>query len=95
MRCWAFPDPERQVFDQVVLMGYRKADPVPDAHAEGMALEWAAGEPHLLQLITILSTIWCVQRAYRGAVVVPFSATRIRFLPTNADWVFIEHPIGR
>ena len=35
MRCWAFPDPERQVFDQVVLMGYRKADPVPDAHAEG------------------------------------------------------------
>ena len=40
MRCWAFPDPERQVFDQVVLMGYRKADPVPDAHAEGMALEW-------------------------------------------------------
>ena len=34
MRCWAFPDPEREVFDQIVLMGYRKADPVPDAHAE-------------------------------------------------------------
>ena len=33
MRCWAFPHPEREVFDQVVLMGYRKADPVPDAHA--------------------------------------------------------------
>ena len=45
MRCWAFPDPERQVFDQVVLMGYRKADPVPDAIAERMALEWAVGEP--------------------------------------------------
>ena len=44
-RCWAFPDPEREVFDQVVLMAYRKADPVPDAHAESMALEWAAGEP--------------------------------------------------
>ena len=44
-RCWAFPDPERQVFDQVVLMAYRKADPVPDAHAESMVLEWAAGEP--------------------------------------------------
>ena len=27
MRCWAFPDPEREVFDQVVLMAYRKADP--------------------------------------------------------------------
>ena len=49
MRCWAFPDPERQVFDQVVLMGYRKADPVPDAHAEGMALEWAVGEPEPLR----------------------------------------------
>ena len=49
MRCWAFPDPERQVFDQVVLMGYRKADPVPDAHAERMALEWAVGEPEPLR----------------------------------------------
>ena len=49
MRCWASPDPERQVFDQVVLMGYRKADPVPDAHAERMALEWAVGEPEPLR----------------------------------------------
>ncbi len=49
MRCWAFPDPEREVFDQVVLMGYRKADPVPDPHAEGMALEWAVGEPEPLR----------------------------------------------
>ena len=31
MRCWAFPDPERETFDQVVLFGYRKTDPVPDA----------------------------------------------------------------
>ena len=45
MRCWAFPHPEREVFDQVVLMGYRKADPVPDAHGESMVLEWAVGEP--------------------------------------------------
>ena len=49
MRCWAFPDPERQVFDQVVLMGYRKADPVPDAHAERMVMEWAVGEPEPLR----------------------------------------------
>ena len=49
MRCWAFPDPERQVFDQVVLMGYRKADPVPDATAESMVLEWAVGEPEPLR----------------------------------------------
>ena len=32
--CWAFPDPEQEVFDQVVLLGYRKADPVPDAVCE-------------------------------------------------------------
>ena len=49
MRCWAFPDPEREVFDQVVLMGYRKADPVPDALAESMVLEWAVGEPEPLR----------------------------------------------
>ncbi len=40
MRCWAFPDQEREVFDQVVLMGYRKADPVPGrprgAHGAGV-----------------------------------------------------------
>ena len=49
MRCWAFPDPEREVFDQVVLFGYRKADPVPDASAESMVLEWAVGEPEPLR----------------------------------------------
>ena len=49
MRCWTFPDPERQVFDQVVLFGYRKADPVPDAPAESMVLEWAVGEPEPLR----------------------------------------------
>ena len=49
MRCWAFPDPEREVFDQVVLMGYRKADPVPDVHAERMVMEWAVGEPEQLR----------------------------------------------
>ena len=49
MRCWAFPDPERQVFDQVVLFGFRKTDPVPDATAESMVLEWAVGEPEPLR----------------------------------------------
>ncbi len=48
MRCWAFPDPERQVFDQVVLSGYRKTDPVPEPHAEKRVLEWAFGEPEPL-----------------------------------------------
>ncbi len=49
MRCWAFPSPEREVFDQVVLMGYRKADPVPDAAAESMVREWSLGEPEPLR----------------------------------------------
>ena len=49
MRCWAFPVPEREQFDQVVLMGYRKGDPVPDAAAENMVVEWALGEPETLR----------------------------------------------
>ena len=49
IQCWAFPDPERQVFDQVVLFGYRKTDPVPDAVAESRVLEWAVGEPEPLR----------------------------------------------
>ena len=34
IRCWAFPSPEREVFDQVVLIGRRKSEPSPDAYAE-------------------------------------------------------------
>ena len=49
MRCWSFPVPERELFDQVVLMAYRKADPVPDAAAESMVTEWALGEPEPLR----------------------------------------------
>ncbi len=48
LNCWAFPVPEREVFDQVVLLGYRKADPVPDAHAEEQVRAWAEGEPEPL-----------------------------------------------
>ena len=35
IRCWAFPNPEREVFDQVVLVGRRKAEPSPDPYARG------------------------------------------------------------
>ena len=44
LRCWAFPEPEREVFDQVALLGYRKADPTPDAEAEAMVLRWSGGD---------------------------------------------------
>ena len=49
MQCRAFPDPEREVFDQVVLFGHRKRDPSPDAHAEALVREWADGEPEPLR----------------------------------------------
>ena len=45
LRCWAFPDPELEVFDQVVLLGYRKADPTPDAEAEATVARWSEGDP--------------------------------------------------
>ncbi len=48
LRCWAFPDPERQVFDQVVMAGYRKMEPHLDEHAEREVREWAEGEPEEL-----------------------------------------------
>ena len=35
LRCWYFPEPEREAFDQVVLMGYRKAEPSPDPRGRG------------------------------------------------------------
>ena len=44
LRCWAFPDPEREVFDQVVLAGCRKMEPHLDEHAELHAPTTPAGE---------------------------------------------------
>ena len=48
LRCWAFPSPEREVFDQVVLMAYRKGEPSPNSYAESRVREWAYGEPEEL-----------------------------------------------
>ena len=45
LRCWAFPTPEREVFDQVVLVGRRKSEPSPDPYAEEQVRGWAFGEP--------------------------------------------------
>ena len=50
LRCWAFPDPERAVFDQVVLMGARKAEPTADAYAADRIKAWAEGAPEPLGL---------------------------------------------
>ena len=48
IRCWAFPEPEREAFDQVVLIGYRKAEPHSDPHSEEQIREWADGESETL-----------------------------------------------
>ena len=44
LSCWAFPEPEREVFDQVVVIGERKHDTFPDAYAEAQIARWADGE---------------------------------------------------
>ena len=49
LRCWAFPSPEREAFDQVVVLGARKAEPNLDPAAEAQVREWAAGEPEELE----------------------------------------------
>ena len=48
IRCWSFPDPEREVFDQVVLIARRKPEPFADVRAEQQVLEWSSGEPEAL-----------------------------------------------
>ena len=50
LRCWAFPQPEREAFDQVVLLGRRKAEASPDPRAEEQIRDWAEGEPDALGL---------------------------------------------
>ena len=42
--CWAFPEPEREAYDQVVLLGYREAEVFLDGYAEERIHQWAAGE---------------------------------------------------
>ena len=46
--CWAFPQPEREAYDQVVLLGYRKAEVFLDAYAEERIHQWAVGETETL-----------------------------------------------
>ncbi len=48
LRCWAFPSPEREAFDQVLLMGRRRAEPHQDGYAEQQVKDWSQGEPETL-----------------------------------------------
>ena len=43
LRCWAFPEPEREAFDQVVLTGTRKAEVQHDPRAALRLQEWVEG----------------------------------------------------
>ncbi len=47
LRRWAFPDPERDAFDQVVVMGYRRAEPTADATAIRQTAAWLQEEDDL------------------------------------------------
>ncbi len=49
LRCWAFPAPEVEAFDQVAVLGYRREEPALDARAEEQLLAWVAGEPEALE----------------------------------------------
>ena len=49
LQCWAFPHPEREPFDQVVLVGCRKADPSPNPRAVQQVMDWAKGDPEELE----------------------------------------------
>ena len=44
LSCWAFPDPEREAFDQVVVIGERKHDTFTDTYTEELISRWADGE---------------------------------------------------
>ena len=48
LECRAFPSPEREVFDQVAVFGYRKAEPAPDARALAQVMAWAEEAPEPL-----------------------------------------------
>ena len=50
MRCWAFPHPEVEDYDQVALLGVRKTEPAYDASAEAQVRAWAEGELEVLPL---------------------------------------------
>ena len=44
LSCWAFPEPEREAFDQVVVIGERKHDAFPDTYTENLIGRWADGD---------------------------------------------------
>ncbi len=41
LNCWRFPDPEYEDFDQVALMGHRRAQPEASPSSEDRILDWA------------------------------------------------------
>ena len=45
IRFWDFPDPEREDFDQAVLIGFRKASPSASTFNERKLREWSQADP--------------------------------------------------
>ncbi len=44
LSCWAFPEQEREAFDQVVVIGERKHDTFTDTYTENLIGRWSDGE---------------------------------------------------
>ena len=49
INCWAFPEPEREAFDQVILIGQRRREPVPSQYMTEIIQAWSEGEPDPLE----------------------------------------------
>ena len=82
LRCWAFPRPEREVFDQIVLMGYRKPDPVPDAYAEDQGPTVGRGA----------SRRRCAPTRTRSSALPPRRAADVLFATRTVDPVAAAEP---
>ena len=50
LRCWDFPEGEREAFGQVVIMGKRRDQPVPDSNMEDQIRAWATDPPDYRRL---------------------------------------------
>lgn len=64
VRAWAFPEPEVELFDQVVVIGERKEHPRPDARAMN---ELLAGIDDLARLQAGLQPVYDVRHSAPGA----------------------------
>lgn len=80
LRCWEFPHPEIEMFDQVVLIGKRKQYEYLDPHSEGQLKTWAMRPDMLTPLDDGIAA------SGRYSTEIPEAATaRVRFRMRRMD----------